>query len=329
MTQASEAGSAPRIAAALRFGAALTTAGPVLLAVSGLGRQTKEWFCSGPWIEPAAAQTAAWELTNWAGLLLPAVLAGLLLHGPRRSNAIALSAIGSVLALELWSAVVWPGTDLCTGEPLPIALPWTTIGCYLAAMVSLLLVARSPWPSGRHRTVLWAAAAAASAWWTATCRLPSIPQPTDRTLRVVYEPAGSVWDAALYWIWDAETAGLPLMVVVLAAAASAAAPGRAGRWAGAVAAGILLAIASADVAAIAATGHYVKALNPGLVGWHLVLAALLVVAAIRRRRLTVPRFDGLRSLWSRIPRRTRDLAGLIVIVVAAVWIVAATFMPLS
>lgn len=334
MAQASEAGSVPRVAAVLRFCAVLATTGPLLPATSGLTVQLAEWEWGGRslssdyWFGPDAAQGGAWELTYWSSLLLPAILAGLLLRGPRRSTTVALSAITVVLALRLWSAIAWPCTDPFTGEPLPIALPWPTIACYLAAAVALLLAARSPWPSGRHRVVLWAGAAVASLWWVVACRLPIWPS-TDLMEGIFSEAADSAWDAVLDWIWDAETTGLPFAVVVLAVAASVTAPGRAGRWAGAVAAGVLLSFALAEPVANLGLGRYAQAVDPALVRWHLVLAALLVMAAISRRRVSVPRFDGLRSLWNRIPRQTRDLVGVVVVVVAAVWIVAATFMPLS
>jgi hypothetical protein len=67
----------------------------------------------------------------------------------------------------------------------------------------------------------------------------------------------------------------------------------------------------------------------GLVRWPLLLAAALVVAAAWSRREPLSVTGVVRSLRSKIPGRPKDLAVLVVIVVAAVWLVISSFEPAS
>ncbi|MFD8533055.1 hypothetical protein ACFV0L_37155 [Streptosporangium canum] len=315
--------------AALRFGAVLAAAGPVILAAFEVGRESVGWFCFGADFGPSALESTSWELRFWAELLLPAVLAGLLLRGPRRATLTAVSAVGSVLALGLVTAVFLPGTDPCTGQALPVVLPWYLIVCYMGAAASLVLAARSPLPPVRHGVVLWAVAAAAAAWTVVICRLPvaadDFPAPG-----LVYEASESFWDAPEMWAFTAEVIGLPIVIVALAAAAKGAAPGRWGRLTGAGVGVFLLLFALIDlVAHVSRYGSDFSVHPATLVRWPLLLAAVLTLLATRRRQEPASRTGIIRSLRHKTPGQPKDLAVLIVVVVAAAWLVVSSFAPNS
>jgi hypothetical protein len=119
-------------------------------------------------------------------------------------------------------------------------------------------------------------------------------------------------------------------VIVALAAAAKGASARWGRSAGAGAGAILLVFALLD--AVMQFSRYegdFQAHPVDLVRWPLLLAAVLVVAATWRRREPVSVTGVARSLRNKIPGRPKDLAVLVMIVVAAAWLVISSFAPTS
>ncbi|AWS47768.1 hypothetical protein [Streptosporangium sp. 'caverna'] len=334
MAQVPQAETASSATAALRFGAVLAAAGPVILMALEIGGESTVWVCSGTFSGSHALESASRELLFWAELLLPVVLAGLVLRAPRRATLTAALAIGSVLALGLFTAIFLPGTDPCGVRELPVVLPWLLIACYPVAAVSLALAARSPLSRTERGGALWMLAVAAAAWTAITCRLPtmtwSFPTATDvLTPGLRYGAPESFWDAFNAWVSGADAIGLPIVIVALAAAAKGASA-RWGRPAGAGAGALLLVFALLD--AVVRFSPYEGDFQEhplGLVRWPLLLAAALVVAATWSRREPLSVTGVVRSLRSRIPGRPKDLAVLVVIVVAAVWLVISSFEPAS
>ncbi|MEV4575374.1 hypothetical protein AB0K16_19175 [Nonomuraea jabiensis] len=235
----------------LRFGAVVAASGPVILTTFGVGRQSVGWFCStaapafypreGPYalVGPSglglyAPDDLPGELLFWAVLLLPIAVAALVLNGLRRATLAAVATIAAVLAYGLVVAFVLPGPDPCTGREHAVAPPWPLIISYPPAAGALLLAARSSPPRGKYGMILWVGAAVAAAWAAMFHRLPAM---YDRFLSVVYvTKAGSSWDGLAWWSSDADKIGLPVVIVALAAAATATAPTRWKRRAGITAA---------------------------------------------------------------------------------------------
>ncbi|MEV6865623.1 hypothetical protein AB0M44_32065 [Streptosporangium subroseum] len=338
MAQVPQAETQSSATAALRFGAVLVAAGPVILTTFKVGGESTIWICSGIFSGPHALESASRELLFWATLLLPVVLAGLVLRAPRRATLTAALAIGSVLALGLFTAIFLPGTDPCGVRELPVVLPWFMIACYPVAAVSLALAARSPLSRTERGGALWTLAVAAATWTAITCRLPTMTWSLPAAPRDVltpglrYETYGtpeSFWNALDAWVPEADAIGLPVVIVALAAAAKGASA-RWGRPAGAGAGALLLVFALLD--AVMQFSPYEGDFQEyplGLVRWPLLLAAALVVAAAWSRREPLSVTGVVRSLRSKIPERPKDLAVLVVIVVAAVWLVLSSFEPAS
>ncbi|MDP9848346.1 hypothetical protein [Streptosporangium lutulentum] len=285
-------------------------------------------LCAVSGSDPYLVESPSWELPFWAQLLLPVVLAGLVLRAPRRTTLTAVSAIGAVLAPALLTAILLPGTDPCTGRELAVVLPWPLIVCYSVATVSLVLTARSPLSRTEGGGILWALAVAAAAWTATTCRFPTVtddfPAPGLR-----YGTLESPWDTLEAWVFGADVAGLPVVIVALAAAATGASA-RWGRSAGAGAGALLVVFALID--AVMQFSRYESDFQThpvDLVRWPLLLAAVLVVATTWRRREPVFVTGVARSLRNKIPGRPKDLAVLVVIVVAAAWLVVSSFTPTS
>ncbi|MEU7001467.1 hypothetical protein [Nonomuraea sp. NPDC046570] len=305
--------------AALRFGAVLAASGPVILTAFGIGRESTGWFCSGTNSGPYAPQSASWELLFWAELLLPVLLAALLLRGPRRATLLAVSAVGAVLALGLFTAVLLPAADPCTGHALPVTLPWPLIFCYPVAAVSLILAARSPLPPARHGVVIWVIASAAAAWTAATSRLPAT---IDKLPGHLVEAPEPFWYGFARWASEAETIGLPIVIVALGAAAK----GWWGRLGGIAAGGLLLLFALLDVVAcVSQYGSELQVRLVSLIKWPLLLAALLVLLATWSRQGP----GTVRPLRGKIPGQPKDLAILIVVLAGALWLVVTSFSPSS
>ncbi|MEV6868008.1 hypothetical protein AB0M44_44370 [Streptosporangium subroseum] len=309
--------------AALRFGAVLAASGPLILTAFEVGgKSTVTIVCVGPTSDPPALESALWELLFWAKLLLPVVLAGLVLRMPRRATLTAVSAVGAVLALGLFTAIFLPGTAPCGVWEFPVMLPWSLIVCYPVAAVSLALAARSPLSRTEHGGALWTLAVAAATWTAVTWDLPTV---TDDVLApgLRYEASEPFWDAPEVWVSEAYVIGLPVMIVALAAAVK----GASAQW-GRLAGALLLVFALLDAVVQfscykgAFQGHPVD-----LVRWPLLLTAVLVVAVTWRH--WEPVTGVVRSLRDKIPGRPKDLAALVVIVIAAVWLVISSFAPTS
>jgi hypothetical protein len=269
-------GARSPLAETLRFGAVLAASGPVILSSFGVGRESFGYTCYASYAGPSALESTSWDLLFCATLLLPVVLAGLLLRGPRRATTMAVSAVGAVLAFGLFVAVSMPGTHPCTGEAFPVRLPWYLVACYVVAIVSLLLAARSPLPEAGQPVTLWAVAAVAATWATGASFLPFA---ADGPLTTV--TWDSTWDLSEMFASDAERIGLPIMVVALAAAARGVAPGRPGRLAGLVAGAFLLGFALLSL--LTRYGNALPGEYGGLIRWPLLLAAVLVLLATWRQ----------------------------------------------
>ncbi|WP_405142602.1 hypothetical protein OG589_35160 [Sphaerisporangium sp. NBC_01403] len=326
--------------AALRFGAVLASSGPVILTTFGVGVDAFGWTCYEDYQDPSTMEVAAWQLLYWSRLLLPVLLAGLALREPRRATPIAVSALGAVLAAGLLTAVALPGTDSCTGRALPVTLPWTLIACYAVA-IWLILAARSPVPPVKHGVTLWTVAAAAAVWATVGCRTPAAAAVCAtgdcRTLFAVFDVSQgshllyqeSPWDAVVSWANSAGPAGLPIVVVALAATARAVATGRLRRLACLGAGTTLLALSLLDLLERLRYGLGFDEHPAVLVRWHLFLAGTLIVLSPWRYRRPTAHAATVRSLWNRIPERPRDLAVLIGVAAAVVWLTLSYFAPSS
>ncbi|WP_431894517.1 hypothetical protein [Nonomuraea sp. bgisy101] len=329
------------VAAALRFGAVLAAAGPVILTVFGVGRQGVGWFCSGMGSAPPsgegpyALEYVPGELLFWGVLLLPVVVVGLLLRGSRRAALAAVAAVSAVLAFALVTAFYLPGPDPCTGQERAVMLPWPLIVCYPVAAGALLLTARSPLPRRPYGIILWAGAVGAAAWaamfhrWTVTY---------DRVLVGVFylKTPESSWDGLAWWSSEADTIGLPVVLVALAAAARVTAPTRWGRLAGTAATAALLLFPLLDIATCASqySGDFEISFADS-VRWPLLLAAVLVASAAWSPEVRISWAGTVRLARSLIrgqskdvlPGRVKELAVAAVIAVAGIWLIVSSFTP--
>ncbi|MFD0888275.1 hypothetical protein ACFQ08_27360 [Streptosporangium algeriense] len=342
MAQVPEARAQSPATAALGLGAVLAVSGPVILTASGVGRQAFGWFCAAPGSAPFTAEgpyaleNAPGELLFWSVLLLPVVVIGLLLRGSRRSALAAVAMVGTVLAFGLVTAFLLPGPDPCTGRERAVVPPWPLIVCYPVAMGALLLVARSPLSRRQYGVVLWTGAVAAAAWAAMFHRLTVT---SDRFLVVMYgfgEVPDSPWNGLAWWSGDADRIGLPVVLVTSAVAAAAIASTRWGRVVGTVAAAALLLFPLLDIATyIDRRGGDFPTPFADSVRWPLLLAAVLVASAtwIPRPRTswagTVHLARSLARGQSKIVviGRTKDLAIVVVIAAAAVWLIASSYAP--
>ncbi|MEV5889825.1 hypothetical protein [Nonomuraea fuscirosea] len=359
--QKPEAHTSPPKAALLRFSAALTASGPVILTAFGIGRQTFGWFCAplppapyppadnpypaeefegpyslaGPYgLGPYAPDDLPGELLFWGVLLLPIIVAGLVMIGSRRATLTAVATITTLLAYGLVIAFLLPGPDPSTGRPHAVTPPWLLITCYPLSAGALLLTARSPRPHGRSGLILWAVAALAAGWAAMFHRLPCTYG--MRISNFVYLTEVSPWDGLTSWFGDADRIGLPLALVALAAATTATAPTRWRRTAGITSAAALLLFVLVDIASYA--GHGTDVLELLLIHsapWRLLLAAALVASAAWH---PPPRFSWTgaarvtRSLLrgqlnNLIPTRTRNALIALLIAAGALWLIASSFTP--
>ncbi|WP_214413292.1 hypothetical protein [Sphaerisporangium fuscum] len=308
----------------LHFAAVLAAAGPVLLPAFGVGRESAAWFWAGADAGPFALDSGPWETLFWSELLLPVVLAGLLLRPPRRATTIAVSAVGAVLALGLFTAIVLPGTDPCDGHMPAITPPWLLIVCCALATAALLAAGRSPLSVPRRPVAAWTAAVCLAGWTPFSCRIPIFTPDHDYSEAYAIPTLGVQGPGLIYEVaWpaqvsDADLLGLPVVVVALAAACAALSS----RWArpAAVGAGLVLAgFALLDIVAYLSCYGTDVAQLPSLIKWHLIVAGAITALPTPKPART------LRRLWSRIPVHPRDLAVVIVVVVSSVWLVISSF----
>ncbi|MEU7898447.1 hypothetical protein AB0B45_36995 [Nonomuraea sp. NPDC049152] len=341
MMQEPAAEAQPPVAAALRFGAVLAAAGPVILTAFGVGRQSVGWFCSGMGSAstsgegPYALEYVPGELLFWGVLMLPVVVAGLLLRRSRRAALTAVAAVSTVLAFGLVTAFYLPGPDPCTGQERAVMPTWPLIVCYPVAAGALLLVARSRLTGRPYGIILWAGAVGAAAWaamfhrWTITY---------DKFLvGVVYLKApDSSWDGLAWWSGEADSIGFPVVLVALAAAARVTASIRWGRLAGTAAAAALLLFPLLDVATYA--GQYSSDFEMSFadsVRWPLLLAAALVASAAWSPGARISWATTVRLARSMmrgqskdvLPSRAKELAVATVIAVAGIWLIVSSFTP--
>ncbi|MER5423450.1 hypothetical protein [Streptosporangium roseum] len=342
MTQVPEAGTQSPATAAFRFGAVLAASGPVILTTFGVGKQSFGWFCSATGSGPSAMEgpyaleNAPGELLFWGVLLLPAVVAGLLLHGSRRAMLSAVAAVGTVLAFGLVTAFLLPGPNPCTGQERAVVPPWPLIVCYPAAAGALLLAARSPLPRRRYGIILWAGAVGAAAWAAMYHRFTVT---YDRFLVVSYvldEVPESPWNDLAWWSGDADRIGLPIVFVASAAAARAATSARWERPAGTAAAAVILLFPLLDVVAyVRWYGSDFQIPLADAVRWNLLLAAVLVAAAAWSPQVRISRAGTVRlarhmirgQSRDMIPGQAKNLAVAIMIAATAVWLVVSSFTP--
>lgn len=343
-------------AALLRFSAVVAASGPVILTAFGVGRQSVGWFCSsaapapysmegpyaltgpyslaGPYgLGPYAPDNLPGELLFWGVLLLPIAVAGLILNGSRRATLTAVAAIATVLAYGLVIAFLLPGPDPCTEREHALAPPWLLIICYPMAAGALLLAARSPLPRRQYGMILWAGAAAAAAWAAMFHRLPAT---YDMFVAGVVYKASS-WDGLAWWSGDADKIGLPVVIVALAAAATATTPTLWKRIAGIAAAAALLPFILLDIGVTYTSleSDAFGLLFAGSVRWRLLLEAVLVASAAWHPRVRIS-WAGtihlarsmIRGQWKDvISSRTRNLSVAMVIVAGAVWLIVSSFTP--
>ncbi|AWS47390.1 hypothetical protein [Streptosporangium sp. 'caverna'] len=143
----------PLLAGALRIGAVLAASGPVVLRTSRISAaELSPGICWGTDSLVFFPMTTSpwWQLLSWVELLLPMVLAGLLLRASPRTTSLGVATICAVIAFRIFAISLPPGT-----RPLPVDGPWPSIGCYIVAVIALLLAARSPLPPARQGTALW------------------------------------------------------------------------------------------------------------------------------------------------------------------------------
>jgi hypothetical protein len=325
MAQAPGTGSRFPLSTALHFGAVLLASGPLILTASGIGRQGIHVLCHGTGISPDVLTSTAWTSLFWSELLLPAVLAGLLLRGTHRSTLTAVSAPGAVLALGLFTAVLLPGNDPCT-EPLFPAVPlWSLIICYPTATGALILASRPPLPPTR-RVLLWAAAVGAAAWTPLTSRLPA----STEYFLSLDNYIESFWDPFIWWSRESETLGLPIVLVALAATAKGTLSDRWRRSVITAFAAVFLCFALLDVVAhVSRCGIDFHVHPAGLVRWHLLLAAALILLARKAQRKAASPADISDRLRTGAPGRPKEVAIAVVIVAGAIWLVVSSFTPTS
>ncbi|MEV0307486.1 hypothetical protein [Nonomuraea fuscirosea] len=352
--QKPEAQTSPPKAALLRFSAVLTASGPVILTAFGIGRQTFAWFCAPLLLVedlyPAeesedpyslaspyglglyAPDDLPTELLFWGVLLLPIIVAGLVMNGSRRATLTAVATIATLLAYGLVTAFLSPGPDPWTSRPHAVTPPWLLITCYPLSAAALLLAPRSPRPHRRYGLILWAVAALAAGWAAMFDRLPS-----TYILHIgggTYLTEVSPWDGLASWFGDADKIGLPLVLVVFAAATTATAPTRWSRTAGITSAAALLLFVLVGIASYAAHGTDVlELLLTHSAPWRLLLAAALVASAAWHPQ---PRFSWTgtvhvtRSLLrgqleNVIPTRTRNALIALLIAAGALWLIVSSY----
>ncbi len=179
----------------------------------------------------------------------------------------------------------------------------------------------------KHGITLWTVAAAAAVWAKVDCRMPFAAFDVSQGSHLVYQE--SPWDAVVSWANSAGPAGLPIVVVALAATARAVATGRLRRLACLGAGTTLLALSLLDLLERLRYGLGVDEHPAVLVKWHLFLAGTLIVLSPWRYRRPTAHAATVRSLWNRIPERPRDLAVLIGVAAAVVWLTLSYFAPSS
>ncbi|MET7333339.1 hypothetical protein [Nonomuraea sp. NPDC005650] len=340
----------------LRFGAVVAASGPVILTTFGVGRQSVGWFCSsaapapysmegpyelegpyslaGPYgLGVYAPDDLPGELLFWAVLLLPIAVAGLVLNGSRRATLTAVAAIATVLAYGLVVAFLLPGPDPCTGREHTVAPPWLLIISYPMAAGALFLAARSPLPRRKYGMIFWAGAAVAAGWAAMFHRLPAT---YDRFLGAVYVAEASSWDGLAWWSSDADTIGLPVVIVAMAAAATATAPTLWKRTVGIATAAALLFFVLLDIVTyLSRESDPFGLLFADSVRWRLLLAAVLVTLAAWHPQVRISWVGTVHlarsiirgQLKGLISSRTRDVAVAIMIVAGAIWLIVSSFTP--
>lgn len=280
-------------AGALRVGAVLAASGPVILRVFRLGpADMNGMICWGkmdvsPFLPP---RSTGWELLSWAELLLPVVLAGLLLRASRRTTSLGVTVVCAVLAFRLLAMSFSADIHPLTGQPLPVGGPWPPVICYSVTITALLLAARSPLPSARKGTLLWAAAAVAAAWTIGRLSLRdggSLPS----FGWFAYIPSESLlWGQPGMWSCKADADGLLIVLLALAAATGSVLPDRPRRRV-ALGVGALLALAAfkgfvavlilLDGATLEDELHLDATM---MIRWHLLVAAMFVIATTFRKQ---------------------------------------------
>ncbi|MFG2072278.1 hypothetical protein [Nonomuraea maritima] len=301
----------------------------MILTTFGVGRHSVGWFCSvmgsasHPMDGPYALETVPGELLFWGVLLLPVIVAGLLLRGSRRAALAAIAAVGAVLTFGLVTALFLPGLDPCTGEKRAVVLPWPLLVCYPMAAGALLSVARMPLPGRPYATILWAGAAGAAGWVAMFDRRPAYE---ERGLTVVYmRIPESFWDGLAWWSGEANAIGFPVVLVVLAAAATATVSMRWEHVAGTAAAAVLLLFPLLDVAMYISrhSGDFGMSLAD-CVRWPLLVAAVLVASATWSRQVRVLA----RSMTKQVVAgRAKGLAVAAVVAVGGIWLIVSSFTP--
>ncbi|WP_198167133.1 hypothetical protein [Microbispora sp. ATCC PTA-5024] len=259
------------------------------------GREDQSFFLPRP---------TTWELLSWADLLLPAVLVGLLLRPSRWTAVLGTVALCGVLALRILVTVRAPDAGPLTGGPTPAgpftdglspAGPlWTAALCYAAATALLWTATRRPsrslpWPE----LALWAAAVVAAAWTAVRISLIA----GDETVWFGWVASGdpaTLWNYPVLWSCKADADGLPVVLVALAATASAVLTDGTRRRI-ALAAAALLGVAAVEgfvPVALLADGERLKEAAQveaaTLIRWNLAIAAVLVAAATLWRRNPAP-----------------------------------------
>ncbi|MFF5249978.1 hypothetical protein ACFY3V_37335 [Streptosporangium sp. NPDC000095] len=274
-------------AGALRAGAVLAAAGPVLLKTSRISAaELNIEICWGTDSVVPFLMTASpwWQLLSWAELLLPVVLAGLLLRASPRTTLLGIAAICAILAFRLFAIFLSSGTHPLTDRPLPVDEPWPSIVCYVVTIVALLVAARSPLPPARKGIVLWAAAIVAAAWTVGRLSLPS-GESTSFGWFAYTPPAELLWKHPGAWSCKADVDGVLIVLIALAAVAGGVMAGRTRRRV-ARGTGVLLVLATfegfAAVLIVAGGEHLTNATM--MIRWHLLAAAALVIATTFRDR---------------------------------------------
>lgn len=277
---------------ALRFGAVLAASGPVVLRTARLGlADVHPGICFHPADALLVTGDRWWWLLSWAEILLPVVLAGLLLHAPRRAVPLGVTAVCAVLAFRLFAVSLPLGLySSLPGLSLPAVGPWPSAVCYAVAVVALLLTARTP-PFAAHRgTPLWPAAVVAAAWTLG--RLTFTPQEAPSFGWFAYPPPTLLWKTPGAWSCKADADGLWIALIALAAAAGTVLAGRPWRRVTAGLAVLLVLGAVEELAALliatAVTGGYASLpdnlAEATVIRWHLLAAAGFIMWAAFRSR---------------------------------------------
>ncbi|WP_327108170.1 hypothetical protein [Nonomuraea glycinis] len=231
-----------------------------------------------------------------------------------------------MLAFGLVTVLLLPGLDPCTGQERTVVLPWLLIVCYPVAAGALYLAARSPLPRRPDGIILWVGAVGAAAWAAMFHRCAITYSMRVSGIVYIRIPETSL-DGLAEWSGEADMIGLPVILVALAAAAS---PPR-GRLASTAAAAALLLFPLLDVATY--SSDFLPFVDS--VRWPLLVAAVLVVSAVRRPRVRISWAGSVHLARSVIsersknmsPGRTRDLAVAVVIVAAGIWLIVSSLTP--